>query len=115
MVYFYFYFFLDPNIPIILQKVKEPIRESSVCSQVYPIFNASINVCAGGEPVSGSGTCNGDSGGPLQCRAVDQSWVQVGITSYGTPMCGLANDPDVFTRVSAYVDWINNTLTQNTD
>ena len=45
----------------------------------------------------------GDSGGPL---TVDENghYVVVGITSYGFG-CGY-EDPDVFTRVTAYLDWI---------
>ncbi|KAG5667513.1 hypothetical protein PVAND_015492 [Polypedilum vanderplanki] len=47
------------------------------------------------------GACNGDSGGPLQCNNV-----LVGIVSYGTAICGLTV-PDVYTRASEFVDWIN--------
>ncbi|KAK5640464.1 hypothetical protein RI129_011275 [Pyrocoelia pectoralis] len=47
---------------------------------------------------AGEGSCVGDSGGPL---VADK---QIGIVSYGIP-CGIGY-PDVFTRVSAYKDWI---------
>ncbi|KAB0797802.1 hypothetical protein PPYR_08795 [Photinus pyralis] len=49
---------------------------------------------------SGQGACKGDSGGPL----VTRSGVQIGIASMANP-CALGT-PDVFTRVSAYADWI---------
>ncbi|KAK5640462.1 hypothetical protein RI129_011273 [Pyrocoelia pectoralis] len=46
----------------------------------------------------GEGSCHGDSGGPL---VADK---QIGIVSFGIP-CAIGF-PDVYTRVSAYKDWI---------
>ena len=46
--------------------------------------------------------CNGDSGGPL----VDSRKNLVGIVSWGENGCK-ATMPNVYTRVSTYVDWIN--------
>lgn len=63
------------------------------------------NVCAGGTPTRGLGTCKGDSGGPLQCLNTDGKWYQIGVTSWGLP-CAYANVPDVFTRVAYFRDWI---------
>ncbi|CAO1415750.1 unnamed protein product [Diamesa serratosioi] len=48
----------------------------------------------------GQGACNGDSGGPLYCNGK-----LAGVTSYGTVICAFGK-PDVFTRVSKFVDWI---------
>lgn len=48
----------------------------------------------------GEGSCNGDSGGPLS-----RNGKQIGIVSWGY-LCA-AGKPDVFTRVSAYTEWIN--------
>uniref|UniRef100_A0A336LJ33 CSON001863 protein n=1 Tax=Culicoides sonorensis TaxID=179676 RepID=A0A336LJ33_CULSO len=44
--------------------------------------------------------CGGDSGGPLACNGK-----LTGVVSYGTRICG-SGAPDVFTRVSAHIDWI---------
>ncbi|CAO1413730.1 unnamed protein product [Diamesa tonsa] len=49
----------------------------------------------------GKGACDGDSGGPLYCNGA-----LAGVTSYGYEICAFGQ-PDVFTRVSKYVDWIN--------
>lgn len=51
----------------------------------------------------------GDSGGPLNCQNTDGSWAVHGIVSFGSSAgCNYPKKPSVFTRVSAYIDWINN-------
>jgi secreted trypsin-like serine protease len=50
----------------------------------------------------------GDSGGPIH-QWLDDHWEQVGIVSYGTG-CALANHPGVYTRLSFYYDWIQETM-----
>ncbi|NWX92856.1 CELA1 elastase, partial [Nothoprocta pentlandii] len=56
-------------------------------------------VCAGGD--------GGDSGGPLHC-AVNGVYQVHGITSFvSSAGCNVRNKPTVFTRVSAYISWIN--------
>jgi hypothetical protein len=42
----------------------------------------------------------------------NQTWQIVGITSYGEG-CARARKPGVYTRVSVYRDWINNTINKN--
>lgn len=50
----------------------------------------------------------GDSGGPLNCQAENGSWEVRGIVSFGSGLsCNMRKKPTVFTRVSAYIDWIN--------
>lgn len=54
------------------------------------------------------GSCNGDSGGPLNCQAPTGT-VVAGITSWG--VSGPAGNcqqtrPSVYTRTSSYLDWI---------
>lgn len=59
----------------------------------------------------GADSCQGDSGGPVAVRnAEDTEWLLIGITSWGY---GCAQDgyPGVYTKVSNYINWINN----NTD
>lgn len=51
--------------------------------------------------------CQGDSGGPLNCHHGDV-WQVFGIVSFGSAEgCNTLNKPTVFTRVSAYIDWIH--------
>ncbi|KAK1741499.1 trypsin-like serine protease [Skeletonema marinoi] len=50
-----------------------------------------------------TGTCQGDSGGPIVIASQN-----VGITSWGVG-CGQKGYPDYYTRVSSYIDWIEET------
>lgn len=55
----------------------------------------------------GKDTCQGDSGGPLQV-IMEQPYCMyniIGVTSTGK-FCGYANSPAVYTKVSAFLDWI---------
>lgn len=56
-------------------------------------------------------TCQGDSGGPLLMFTSNRVWQQVGITSNGDG-CAQPGKPGVYTRVSAYQSWINQTMNQ---
>lgn len=50
----------------------------------------------------------GDSGGPLNCQNSAGAWEVHGIVSFGSGLsCNFHKKPTVFTRVSAYIDWIN--------
>ena len=50
----------------------------------------------------------GDSGGPLNCPAADGSWQVHGVTSFVSAFgCNTIKKPTVFTRVSAFIDWID--------
>uniref|UniRef100_UPI0037E81272 tryptase-2-like n=1 Tax=Semicossyphus pulcher TaxID=241346 RepID=UPI0037E81272 len=92
--------------PETLQQVKIPIIPQSVCQEKYPQLT-SEQLCAG-DMAGGKDACNGDYGGPLVCRTAG-GYVQVGIMSYGSPDgCGLPGRPGVYTRVSSYVEYINN-------
>lgn len=51
------------------------------------------------------GFCKGDSGGPL---ISEQTRELIGVVSLGMPCA--TGIPDVYTRVSSYIDWIDDTL-----
>lgn len=73
--------------------------------ETAPIHDFSTLCAFSGE--EGTGVCSGDSGGPL----VHKNEL-IGITSWAR-LCALGV-PDGFTRVSEYIDWIEEN-TQETD
>ncbi|CAL8319084.1 unnamed protein product [Merluccius merluccius] len=92
-----------------LQQALLPVVSHDVCSR-YDWWGSLVTtsmVCAGGDGQLAS--CNGDSGGPLNCQNPDGSWDVHGVVSFGSSMgCNYPQKPSVFTRVSAYIPWINN-------
>jgi secreted trypsin-like serine protease len=93
-------------------KVSEPIYDITNCTKKMEHVDKDRNLCAGGSSKGGFGTCNGDSGGPLQCQSSNGKWYQIGITSWGEP-CAHPDFPDVFTRVAFFHDWIEKILDEN--
>jgi trypsin len=93
----------------ILQEVKVPVYNFEKCQQdyneaKYTVSNWDTQLCAG-FPEGQKDSCQGDSGGPL---FVIENNIQilVGLTSHGKG-CALPNRPGVYTRIAAFIDWIN--------
>lgn len=55
----------------------------------------------------------GDSGGPLIQQNADGDAEVIGVVSWGLKNCGTVPFPSVFTRTSAYTDWIQAVQQQN--
>ncbi|XP_010144242.1 PREDICTED: chymotrypsin-C-like, partial [Buceros rhinoceros silvestris] len=91
----------------VLQQALLPVVDHEICSR-RDWWGSTVRttmVCAGGDGVVSG--CNGDSGGPLNCQR-GEVWDVNGIVSFGSGLsCNLAKKPTVFTRVSAYIAWIN--------
>merc|ERR1739842_83711 len=83
--------------PVLRMVEDRPIISNAECNAVYGI-------------VGSKGTCNGDSGGPLNMKAevtkAGQQWKQVGIVSFGASAGCEVGYPAGFTRVEYYLDWI---------
>uniref|UniRef100_A0A8C7AGP3 Chymotrypsin-like elastase family member 1 n=1 Tax=Neovison vison TaxID=452646 RepID=A0A8C7AGP3_NEOVI len=55
----------------------------------------------------------GDSGGPLHC-SVNGKYAVHGVTSFVSSLgCNVSRKPTVFTRVSAYISWMNKVIASN--
>uniref|UniRef100_A0A8C9VS35 pancreatic elastase n=1 Tax=Scleropages formosus TaxID=113540 RepID=A0A8C9VS35_SCLFO len=89
----------------VLKQAYLPVRNYETCSRSDwwgSIVKKSM-VCAGGSRNSG---CSGDSGGPLNCKVKGRYYVH-GVTSFGSSLrCNTPKKPTVFTRVSAYIGWM---------
>jgi len=84
-----------------------PVEE---CEAVYgDRFLPATMVCAG-KSGGAADSCTNDSGGPL----LDEAGEQVGIVSYGDA-CGLDGRWGVYTRVSAFIDWVDDVLVVDDD
>ncbi|XP_075122001.1 chymotrypsin-like elastase family member 1 [Leptodactylus fuscus] len=98
------------SLATILQQATLPVVAHSTCS-LSSWWGSSVKttmICAGGDGVKSS--CNGDSGGPLNC-AVNGVYQVHGIVSFGSTLgCNYKQKPSVFTKVSSYNSWINSNI-----
>uniref|UniRef100_A0A3Q1GSB1 trypsin n=1 Tax=Acanthochromis polyacanthus TaxID=80966 RepID=A0A3Q1GSB1_9TELE len=93
------------QIPSTLRTVKLPIISSKRCNSSES-FNGSIteNMLCAGYSIGGKDACQGDSGGPLVCDGR-----VYGVVSWGRG-CADAQFPGVYTAVSKFRRWIDNTI-----
>ena len=84
-----------------------PIISNNDCAAVYGSSIRDSSICTSGQ--GGVGTCNGDSGGPLNLEpaAGSNQYTQVGVTSFVSSAGCESGYPDGFARVSYFIDWIN--------
>ncbi|XP_042263161.1 elastase-1-like [Thunnus maccoyii] len=97
------------SLPAELQQAVLPVVGYQTCSSSnwWGSIVKTTMVCAGGGAESG---CNGDSGGPLNCL-VDGKYYVHGVTSFVSSFgCNYPQKPTVFTRVSAYIEWIDSIM-----
>uniref|UniRef100_UPI003D9C87A0 transmembrane protease serine 13a n=1 Tax=Danio rerio TaxID=7955 RepID=UPI003D9C87A0 len=95
-----------------LMSVSVNIIDSSVCNscQIYCGLITNNMICAG-DLKGGRDSCQGDSGGPLVCKADNNRWYLVGITSWGAG-CGQKQKPGVYSRVTSFLPWIYTKMQQ---
>merc|ERR1711915_221045 len=95
-------------LPNVLHKVTVPVVSDEDCSDAYSssgIGIAEAMICAG-LPDGGKDSCQGDSGGPFINA---ESKTLIGVVSWGIG-CGRAGYPGVYTQVSYFIDWIEQTM-----
>jgi len=85
------------------QRVAVPIVSNQDCGEAYGAEAITDGMCCAG--VAGRDSCQGDSGGPMFVTNEFGHHVLVGIVSWGAG-CGRAGYPGVYTRASAYRDWV---------
>jgi secreted trypsin-like serine protease len=99
----------------VLMKATLTLVPTELCNDADH-YNGAIKsgmLCAGSDQ-GGMGSCAGDSGGPL-VQVRDGQRYQIGVVSWGPTLCDTSTAHSVFTRVSAYVGWINGVIRNNSD
>ena len=97
-----------------LHKVAIPLVDVTECAAAYGPQGTTIdrrNLCAG-MPEGGKNSCQGDSGGPLMTQTASGEWRQIGVVSFGIG-CAIKGKPGVYTRVSAFSDWIKGVVARD--
>lgn len=87
-----------------LNIIKVPLVDREVCQRLMS-HNITINMLCAGVVGEQTDACEGDSGGPMVTLYRD-TWFLVGLVSWGEE-CGNTDKLGVYTKVSNYMDWIN--------
>jgi len=104
--------------PSILQQAELKEIQAEECQKMFikqkrkETINNQTMFCAGVEK-GGVDSCQGDSGGPFVVPMEDDAYTQryhlAGIVSWGVG-CAKQGLPGVYTKVSNYIDWIENNI-----
>ncbi|KAJ3603432.1 hypothetical protein NHX12_028178 [Muraenolepis orangiensis] len=97
-----------------LQQALLPVADHATCSKSdwWGVILRDTLLCAGGDGLVAG--CNGDSGGPLNCKNDQGVWEVHGIASFVSGLgCNYVRKPTVFSRVSVYNEWIDQTMMNN--
>jgi secreted trypsin-like serine protease len=104
----------DPAYSDYLRQTTVPIVSNDICNK-HRSYNGDVKdsmFCAGFAE-GGTDACIGDSGGPLVIET-SNGWQQIGITSWGEG-CALPHYYGVYTRLSSFQSFINDTICESTD
>ncbi|KAL4429395.1 hypothetical protein ABPG77_005169 [Micractinium sp. CCAP 211/92] len=110
-------YFYDP--PIILQQAAQKLQTLTACTKYYLQIPYFVNftspkdtlICSGNPvPFNKSVTCQGDSGGPLFYVPAANTFMQIGLDSFGKTGC--IGSPNVFTNIAQLRPWIDATMKQ---
>lgn len=97
----------------VLLKVNLLVISNEECRQTYgETHNQPMKLCARWINREGESPCVGDSGGPLTAEVNGQRMV-VGVVSSGGYTACDTGEESVYTRVSEYKDWIDETIASN--
>ncbi|RZB77536.1 venom protease-like [Asbolus verrucosus] len=105
-------YFNGPSSPW-LQEVVIPVVDNARCKRAFGTRSViDERVLCAGYLRGGKDACQGDSGGPLMLGSSEPSNLRyhlIGVVSYGL-RCAEAGYPGVYTRVTAFIDWIQRNL-----
>jgi hypothetical protein len=95
----------DVSLSPVLRWAPTVVQSAGTCSARILGFVTSAELCALDGSALTTGTCHGDSGGPLLALRPDHSTVEIGVTSLGPDGCD-TRYPDIFTRVDQISPWV---------
>jgi Trypsin len=80
-------------------------QSTGYCEYQGAVFDPTLELCAEDYPDSATGTCFGDSGGPLLAEGPNSQAIEIGI-AVRVPDANCSTDlPDIFTRVDQLSSW----------
>lgn len=92
-----------------LQKVDARIMEYAECKNELPsnAYFEEVNICSFSKGANHyESSCDGDSGGPF-VKYNEEGVELIGIVSWGYTPCKYTTYPSIYTRVSSFIDWID--------
>ncbi|NXQ31786.1 PRS57 protease, partial [Alaudala cheleensis] len=91
--------------PTELMETNTTIVKRSLCRTLWRGKVSANMLCGASRNTTLQGVCAGDSGGPL----VFKNKVY-GIVSFSGERCGDRRFPDIYTKISNYIDWVHHTV-----
>ncbi|NXU24960.1 PRS57 protease, partial [Thalassarche chlororhynchos] len=91
--------------PTALMETGTTIVKRSLCRTLWRGKVSSNMLCGASRNATLQGVCTGDSGGPLIFKKK-----VYGIVSFSGERCGDRRYPDIYTKISNYIDWVHRTV-----
>ncbi|XP_040276337.1 serine protease 57 isoform X1 [Bufo bufo] len=95
------------TLPRALMETDVNVISRETCNQHWGQIIFESMLCTASPGQQNKGFCSGDSGGPLVCRNRIE-----GLVSFSGLFCGDPNTPDVYTRISAFLPWIQSVISR---
>ncbi|NXE14909.1 PRS57 protease, partial [Lophotis ruficrista] len=91
--------------PAELMETGTTIVKRSLCRTLWRGKISANMMCGASQNTTLQGVCAGDSGGPLVFKGK-----VYGIVSFSGQRCGDRRYPDIYTKISNYIDWVHRTV-----
>ncbi|KAE8603575.1 hypothetical protein XENTR_v10014377 [Xenopus tropicalis] len=103
----------DGPLSDVIMEARVPVLSQEACRSTLGKNMLTSTMFCAGYLNGGIDSCQGDSGGPLTCQdPISKQYVLYGITSWGDG-CGERGKPGVYTRVTAFTDWISHQMNKS--
>ena len=102
----------DSSLQTLLQWAPTVVQNTAYCSQeagANYAYDSSTELCTVNPPTYSTGTCHGDSGGPLLADDADDTAIEIGITSVGPADCNTTS-ADYFTALLPAEPWVESEI-----